>query len=88
MASLNLKLGLVVIGAAIAFGTLYYTQNLVSRLRKKKKLLSYMQADLKTLQYRSPTSDFTFIFQNIIQRIDFPHTNDNKDQITSTEHYP
>jgi len=87
-ASLNLKLGLVVIGAAIAFGTLYYTQNLVGRLQEREKEIVQLYAS--SLEYvantESPNSDFTFIFQNIIQRIDFPLIlTDNKDQITSTK---
>ena len=87
-ASLNLKLGLVVIGAAIAFGTLYYTQNLVSRLQEREKEIVKLYASglEDVANTESPTSDFTFIFQNIIQRIDFPLIlTDNKDQITSTK---
>ncbi len=87
-ASLNLKLGLLVIGAAIAFGTLYYTQNLVSRLQEREKEIVKLYASglEDVANTESPTSDFTFIFQNIIQRIDFPLIlTDNKDQITSTK---
>lgn len=87
-ASLNLKLGLVVIGAAIAFGTLYYTQNLVGRLQEREKEIVQLYAS--SLEYvantESPNSDFTFIFQNIIQRIDFPLIlTDDKDLIASTK---
>lgn len=85
-ASLNLKLGLLIIGAAIAFGTLYYTQNLVSKLQEREKEIVKLYAsgleDVANTQ--SPTSDFTFIFSNIIQRIDFPLIlTDNKNQIAS-----
>jgi signal transduction histidine kinase len=87
-ASLNLKLGLVVIGATIAFGTLYYTQNLVGRLQEREKEIVQLYAS--SLEYvantESPNSDFTFIFQNIIQRIDFPLIlTDDKDHIASTK---
>ncbi len=85
-ASLNLKLGLLVIGAAISFGTLYYTQNLVSKLQEREKEIVKLYASglEDVANNESPTSDFTFIFQNIIQRIDFPLIlTDNKDQISS-----
>lgn len=87
-ASLNLKLGLVVIGAAIAFGTLYYTQNLVGKLQEREKEIVklYAKGLEEVANTESPTSDFTFIFQNIIQRIDFPLIlTDNKDQVSSTK---
>ena len=87
-ASLNLKLGLVIIGAAIAFGTIYYTQNLVGRLQEREKEIVKLYASglEDVANTESPTSDFTFIFQNIIQRIDFPLIlTDSKDQIASTK---
>ncbi len=87
-ASLNLKLGLLVIGAAIAFGTLYYTQNLVGRLQEREKEIVKLYASglEDVANTESPTSDFTFIFQNIIQRIDFPLIlTDYKGNITSTK---
>lgn len=87
-ASLNLKLSLLVIGAAIAFGTLYYTQNLVGRLQEREKEIVQLYASglEEVANSESPTSDFTFIFQNIIQRIDFPLIlTDDKDNITSTK---
>lgn len=71
---MNIKLALVIIGAAIAFGTLYYTQNLVQRLQLREKQIVQLYA--QSLQFvanaESINTDFTFIFQNIIQRIDFP----------------
>jgi hypothetical protein len=73
-ASMNIKLALIVIGAAIAFGTLYYTQNIVVRLQEREKEIVKLYAS--SLEYiansESINSDITFIFQNIIQRIDFP----------------
>lgn len=71
---MNIKLALVIIGAAIAFGTLYYTQNLVQRLQQREKEIVQLYA--RSLEFVANTenvnADFTFIFQNIIQRIDFP----------------
>lgn len=87
-ASMNLKLALIVIGASIAFGTLFYTQNLVGRLQEREKEIVKLYAS--SLEYVAntevPNSDFTFIFQNIIQRIDFPLIlTDDKDRIISTK---
>lgn len=86
-ASMNLKLALIVIGAAIAVGTLYYTQNIVIKLQEREKEIVKLYAS--SLEYvantDSPNSDITFIFQNIIQRIDFPLIlTDQNDQVTST----
>jgi signal transduction histidine kinase len=86
-ASLNLKLALIVIGVAIALGTLYYTQNLVSRLQQREKEIVKLYAN--SLEFGASTetfnTDFTFIFQNIIQRIDFPLIlTDHNDQVTIT----
>ncbi len=73
-ASVNLKLGLLAIAFLISFGTLFYTQNLVERLQKRERQIVELYAN--TLKYiaDSPAnnSDFTFIFENIVKRIDFP----------------
>jgi len=85
-ASMNIKLVLIIIGATIALGTLYYTQNLVSRLQQREKDIVQLYAS--SLEYSASTetinADFTFVFQNIIGRIDFPLilTND-VDQVSS-----
>ncbi|NJD23112.1 MAG: HAMP domain-containing histidine kinase [Melioribacter sp.] len=85
-ASMNIKLVLIIIGATIALGTLYYTQNLVSRLQQREKDIVKLYAS--SLEYSASTetinADFTFVFQNIIGRIDFPLilTND-VDQVSS-----
>ena len=73
-ASMNIKLTLIIIGATIALGTLYYTQNLVGRLQQREKDIVQLYAS--SLEYGASTetidADFTFVFQNIIARIDFP----------------
>ncbi len=86
-ASMNIKLALIIIGATIALGTLYYTQNLVGRLQQREKDIVQLYAS--SLEYGASTetinADFTFVFQNIIERIDFPLilTNQN-DQVNSS----
>lgn len=71
---MNIKLALLIIGAAIAIGTLYYTQNLVNRLQEREKEIVQLYANSLESAANTETfnSDFTFTFQNIIQRIDFP----------------
>ena len=86
--SINLKLALVIIGAAIAFGTLYYTQNLVNKLQQREKEIVQLYASsLQSVANTENTNeDFTFIFQNIIRRIDFPLIlTDSTDQLISTK---
>ena len=72
--SMNIKLFLIVIGVGIAIGTLYYTQTLVTKLQEREKQIVELYA--KSISFAANaenfSNDFTFIFTNIIQRIDFP----------------
>jgi signal transduction histidine kinase len=72
--SMKLKLTLVIIGATIAFGTLFYTQDLVRHLQEREKEIVQLYAN--SLQFIANTENldlnFNFIFDNIIKRIDFP----------------
>lgn len=86
--ALKLKLILLIIGSIIALGTWFYTQNIVNKLQKREKEIVELYA--KSLEYITSTisaeTDLTFIFQNIIQRIDFPLIlTDQNRQIISTE---
>lgn len=73
-ASVNLKFSLVFFGLLIAFGTLYYTNQLVKKLQKKEKEIVELYA--KGIEYLANSdnidTDITFLFENIIQPIDFP----------------
>ncbi|NMB83522.1 MAG: HAMP domain-containing histidine kinase [Ignavibacteria bacterium] len=87
-ATMNLKLFLILIGAGIALGTLYYTQNLVNKLQERERQIVQLYAN--SLEYATSSdnisSDFTFIFENIIRRIDFPMiVTDGNDNIISTK---
>lgn len=87
-ATMNLKLILILIGAGIALGTLYYTQNLVNKLQERERQIVQLYAN--SLEYATSSdnisSDFTFIFENIIRRIDFPMiVTDGNDNIISTK---
>ncbi len=84
-ASVNLKLTLIIIASAIAAGTYFYTQDLVQKLKTREKQIVQLYA--KSLEYIADSeridNDFTFIFENIIQRIDFPLIlTDSKDEVS------
>ncbi|MCA2005153.1 MAG: sensor histidine kinase, partial [Ignavibacterium sp.] len=80
-ASVNLKLVLILIALAIAFGTLYYTNKLVSKLQEKERQIVELYA--KGIEYiantENPDADITFLFDNIIKPIDFPLILTDKD---------
>jgi len=72
--SLRLKIFLLILALVIAGGTLYYTQNLVTKLQNKERVIVQLYA--KGIEYLANTltqdSDITFLFDNIIKPIDFP----------------
>jgi anti-sigma regulatory factor (Ser/Thr protein kinase) len=72
--SIKLKLTLIIIGAVIAFGTLFYTQDLVKHLQEREKEIVQLYAN--SLEFIANTenldTNFNFIFDNIIKRIEFP----------------
>ena len=80
-ASLNLKILLLVLALFIAIGTFFYTNSLVERLQKKDKQIVELYAS--GLQYlinvEDNSSNLTFIFENVIKRIDFPLILTDKD---------
>lgn len=73
-ASLNFKISLIAIAVLIAGGTLYYTQALVTKLQEKEKQLVQLYA--RGIEYiantTAPDADITFLFDNVIKKIDFP----------------
>ncbi len=73
-ASFYLKFLLVFLALTISVGTLYYTKGIVVKLEKRDRQVVDLYAS--TLEYiansETVNNDFTFIFDNIIQRIDFP----------------
>ena len=72
--STNLKLILLVIAIIIATGTIYYTQILVQQLqdREKKSVELYASSLRYVASPESDNAELSFIFDNIIKRIDFP----------------
>lgn len=73
-ASVNLKIFLIAFALIIAFGTLYYTNQLVVKLQEKERQIVELYA--KGIEYiantDNPDADITFLFENIIKPIDFP----------------
>ena len=73
-ASVNLKIVLIVIALIIAASTLFYTKNLVEKIQKREKEIVELYAN--SFEYivnsNESSADLTFIFENIIKRIDFP----------------
>lgn len=87
-AAMNLKIILLLIGVTISLGTLFYTQSLVNKLQDRERQIVQLYAN--SLEYAASSdnisSDFTFIFENIIRRIDFPMiVTDGNDNIISDE---
>ena len=74
LTSLRLKTSLILVAIIIASGTLYYTQNLVSKLQQREREIVELYA--KGIEYvantTAPNVDITFLFDNIIRPIDFP----------------
>lgn len=73
-ASINIKIVLLAFALAISGGTLFYTHTLVQKLQAKEKQIVKLYA--KSLEYLAnvddPSTNLTFIFENIIKPIDFP----------------
>lgn len=73
-ASLNIKIILLILGLAIAGGTLYFTNDLVQKLQERERQIAELYAN--SLEYIADPNissfDATFIFDNIVRRIDFP----------------
>jgi signal transduction histidine kinase len=86
-ASLNIKIGLIIIASVIAVGTLYYTQNLVKVLQERERSIVELYA--KGIQYvantSEPNADITFLFDNILKPIDFPLISTGPDNLVKIE---
>ncbi len=74
LTSLRLKISLILVAIIIASSTLYYTQDLVSKLKHRERDIVQLYA--KGIEYvantTAPNVDITFLFDNIIKPIDFP----------------
>ena len=89
LTSLRLKTSLILLAIIIASGTLYYTQDLVSKLQQREREIVELYA--KGIEYvantTAPNVDITFLFDNIIRPINFPiiltDANDNINLINS-----
>ncbi len=72
--SFRIKVILITVAIIIALSTLFYTQFLVQKLQARERESVELYA--KSLQYiieSDPnTSEYTFVLENVIKRIDFP----------------
>jgi len=73
-ASVNIKIALIMVAVLIGGATLYYTQDLVSRLQHKERVMVQLYArGLEYVSNANPSeTDFSFILENLIKPIDFP----------------
>ncbi len=72
---MNIKLILLILAIIITAGTFYYTQNLVNDLQESEREIVELYANSLEFIASSTTNnneDFTFVFENIIKRINFP----------------
>lgn len=72
--SINVKVLLVILGSIISIGSLIYTQNLVEKLQAKEKRLVelYKRSMEYLLDEEGANTEFSFILENVIQKIEFP----------------
>jgi signal transduction histidine kinase len=85
ISSSNIKFGLLFFAIVIAIGTLYYSQNLITRLQARERQVVELFADgIRYIATSEATQDYSFIYNNIVARIDFPLIlTSSKDSVTS-----
>ncbi len=72
---MNIKLILLLIALTITAGTFYYTQHLVNDLQESERQIVELYANslrFISTSNNSSSEDHTFVFENIIKRINFP----------------
>ncbi len=72
--SFRIKVALIAVAIIIALATLIYTQFLVQKLqaRERESVELYARSLQYIIQSDPNTSEYTFILENVIKRIDFP----------------
>ncbi len=70
----RIKLLLLIFAIILALASLYFSQLLVQKIQQREKEIAKLYASSLTYLANSKnvSENFTFIFENIIQRIDFP----------------
>ncbi len=70
----KVKIALFVLAVVLALASLYFTQLIVEKIEKREREIAELYANSLTYLANSEDvgADFTFIFEHIIQRIDFP----------------
>lgn len=82
--SLNIKIALILSGVLVAVFVLYFTQVIVNRIQEREREIARLYG--KALEYIANdenSGEYNFIFNEIIQQIDFPiiATNSDKNRI-------
>ena len=82
-ASVNYKIFLLIIAMLIAGATLFYTQNLVSKLQNTERQIVQLYArGIEYVANSNSNNDISFLFDNIIKPINFPLIlTDSKNQV-------
>src|ERR1017187_619830 len=82
-ASVNYKIFLLLIAMLIAGATLFYTQNLVSKLQNTERQIVLLYArGIEYVANSNSNNDISFLFENIIKPINFPLIlTDSKNQV-------
>jgi len=77
----NIKAGLFVLGIALVFGLLFYSQRIVSRLREENREIVKLYAEIiaKSVSEENE-ANLGFIFDEIIKKVQFPIIYSDNDQ--------
>ena len=83
--SFNIKAALLITGVLIAIAILYYTQNIIDKIKIRESQIAKTYA--KSLEYvandtTNASGEYGFIFNEIISQIDFPIIATDKDMTT------
>lgn len=79
--SLNIKISLILSGVLIAVFVLYFTQVIVNRIQEREREIARLYG--RALEYIANdenSGEYNFIFNEIIQQIDFPIIATNRDK--------
>lgn len=79
--TVNIKSGLFVLAILIIFGVLWYTQHIVELLRDDSRHIVKIYTNLigRIGQEDDPNAEYSFLFDEVIKRIDFPIVNTDAD---------
>ncbi|MBX7152165.1 HAMP domain-containing histidine kinase [bacterium] len=78
--SVNIKSGLFILAVLIILGVIAYTQYILERLRDDSRHIVKIYAQLiARIGQEDPEAEYSFVFDEVIKRIDFPIVNTDAD---------